>query len=165
MPTVTLSPSSCVEVGESILSGIADSHFEHGMKVSMMRASRRFLGVAALLLVVLAWQNLGRSPSITPGPPPASPSVGLTAPQAQAEPESPAVEPLAGFRIVWSVANRFRLFRDARDFERHVAAAQDRSVLETNGRWPRPPTAAAGRGDAGPPVPRQCRACRRNLRA
>ncbi len=48
--------------------------------------------------------------------------------------------------VVWEVRNRFRLFRDERDFNRHVAAAQAGSVLaaeqqlarETDGRgWAR----------------------------
>jgi len=43
---------------------------------------------------------------------------------------APAVEPATGVAITWSVVNRFRLFRDERDFRRHADAMQGRTVLE-----------------------------------
>jgi lysophospholipase L1-like esterase len=57
------------------------------------------------------------------------------APAAPAEPpplsiEPPGVEPAAGVTIAWSVINRFRLFRNERDFRRQVEALQGRTVLE-----------------------------------
>jgi hypothetical protein len=56
-------------------------------------------------------------------------------PAAPAEPQplsiaTPAVEPATGVSIAWSVVNRFRLFRDERDFQRHVEAMEGRTVLE-----------------------------------
>jgi lysophospholipase L1-like esterase len=41
-----------------------------------------------------------------------------------------AVEPATGVAITWSVVNRFRLFRDERDFRRHADATQGHTVLE-----------------------------------
>src|SRR6516164_1260846 len=37
----------------------------------------------------------------------------------------------APLQISWEVKNRFRLFREERDFQLHVEAARDRSVLAT----------------------------------
>src|SRR5256885_1125004 len=42
------------------------------------------------------------------------------------QPAAPAVEPATGVAITWTVVNRFRLFRDERDFRRHAEAAQGR---------------------------------------
>ena len=47
-----------------------------------------------------------------------------------AQATAPAVEPATGVAITWSVVNRFRLFRDERDFRRHADAMQGRTVLE-----------------------------------
>jgi hypothetical protein len=44
-------------------------------------------------------------------------------------PPAPAPEAAADVTVVWEVKNRFRLFRDEKDFRRHVAAAQAGSVL------------------------------------
>ena len=41
-----------------------------------------------------------------------------------------AIEPATGVVIDWEVVNRFRLFRDQRDFRRHVEAQRGRSVLD-----------------------------------
>jgi hypothetical protein len=59
----------------------------------------------------------------------------VSPPGAPAEPRPvpaapPAVEPATGVSIAWSVVNRFRLFRDERDFRRQVEAMQGRTVLE-----------------------------------
>jgi hypothetical protein len=126
------------------------------MKVAVMWASRKLVWAAALLLIVLLWHSLDRAPSTAPtllSPQPASPSGEPMAPRAQTEPRSPGIEPAAGFGIVWSVANRFRLFSDERDFERHVAAAQGRSVLETEQALAH---ATDGRGWAGDMLNRLC---------
>jgi lysophospholipase L1-like esterase len=53
-----------------------------------------------------------------------------TAPAAESTPLPVTVEPATGIAITWSVANRFRLFRDERDFRRHADATQGRTVLE-----------------------------------
>ncbi len=57
----------------------------------------------------------------TPEPPPA--------PAVEPAPE-PVVEPATGVVVTWEVMNRFRLFRDERDFRRHVEAESGRSVFE-----------------------------------
>ncbi|MFD2184120.1 hypothetical protein [Rhodoplanes azumiensis] len=61
-------------------------------------------------------------PSITVHPDPnAAPAVA----------PAPLPEPAIGATIDWQVKNRFRLFRDEKDFLRHVTAAAGRSVLAT----------------------------------
>ena len=59
---------------------------------------------------------------------------------------TPLPEPAVGITIEWRVRNRFRLFREERDFDRHVEAQRGRSALsaeqalamETGGRgWAR----------------------------
>src|SRR3989442_13335721 len=58
----------------------------------------------------------------------------------------PAAEVATDVSVVWEVKNRFRLFRDERDFNRHLAVTTGRSILaaeqtlaqETGGRgWAR----------------------------
>src|ERR1700733_99145 len=44
------------------------------------------------------------------------------APPGQAQPDAPV-------QISWEVKNRFRLFREQRDFQLHVDAMRDRTVL------------------------------------
>jgi hypothetical protein len=65
----------------------------------------------------------------------------------------PAVEPATGVAIAWSVANRFRLFRDESDFHRHVDAMQGRTVLEAEQALA---IATDGRGWARDAVGRLC---------
>jgi hypothetical protein len=60
---------------------------------------------------------------------PATDLVPQTAP-APGEPPAVAIEPATGVVITWEVKNRFRLFRDERDFRRHVDAEIGRSALE-----------------------------------
>ncbi|MEZ5787223.1 MAG: hypothetical protein R3D62_12340 [Xanthobacteraceae bacterium] len=69
-----------------------------------------------------------------------------SSPPSDAIVSAPLPVPAVGVTIDWMVRNRFRLFRDERDFERHVAAQRGRSILsaeeamanETNGRgWAR----------------------------
>jgi hypothetical protein len=57
----------------------------------------------------------------------ASAQLALTPPDAVTS--APLPEPAVGVTIEWRVRNRFRLFREERDFERHVAAQLGRSVL------------------------------------
>jgi hypothetical protein len=66
---------------------------------------------------------------------------------------APAVEPATGVTISWEVANRFRLFRDERDFRRHVEAESGRSALEAEQDLAE---ASEGRGWAGDMVVRLC---------
>src|SRR5262245_25311685 len=56
-------------------------------------------------------------------------------------------------RIAWEVKNRFRLFRDEKDFQRHVAALQGGSVLQAEQTLA---NATDGRGWARDTVVRLC---------
>lgn len=91
-------------------------------------------------------------------------AMGLTlvvcaAPPARAEGPMPtplgiqAPEPATGVAIAWEVKNRFRLFRDERDFKRHVAAQRGRSVLAAEQALA---TESGGRGWARDMVVRLC---------
>ena len=55
-------------------------------------------------------------------------SVSASRPAA-AQPVSPQAVQGGDLRIVWEVKNRFRLFRQEKDFQLHVAALTGRSVL------------------------------------
>src|SRR5271154_2510364 len=68
-------------------------------------------------------------------------------------PAEPAVEPATGVVITWEVMNRFRLFRDNRDFRRHVDALSGRSVLDAEQDLAEAP---GGRGWARDMVVRLC---------
>ena len=68
-------------------------------------------------------------------------------------PPEPAVEPATGVVITWEVMNRFRLFRDDRDFRRHVDALSGRSVLDAEQDLAE---ASEGRGWARDTVVRLC---------
>ena len=74
------------------------------------------------------------------------PAAAQLAPAREAPIAAPLPEPALGAAIDWRVRNRFRLFRDERDFDRLAAAQRGRSVLaaeqalalETGGRgWAR----------------------------
>ena len=67
---------------------------------------------------------------------------------ARAEPRSGGM-----LRIEWEVKNRFRLFRDEADFQRHVAATRGESVLAAERRLSRE---TDGRGWARDVVERLC---------
>jgi lysophospholipase L1-like esterase len=84
------------------------------------------LALAAAILVPAICANF---PSWAQAPTPAQPQ---PAPSVESAPLEPPVtiEPATGVAITWSVVNRFRLFRDERDFRRHVDATQGRTVLE-----------------------------------
>ncbi len=86
------------------------------LTVSCMRVSHRFILVAAGFLLAICAYGSSRAQEATPdlaGPPAAQ-----------------AIEPATGVTIDWEVANRFRLFRDERDFRRQVEASRGKSVLE-----------------------------------
>ena len=62
------------------------------------------------------------------------PDAASTPPDAASTPpdavtSTPLPEPAVGVTIEWRVRSRFRLFRDERDFDRHVAAQLGRSIL------------------------------------
>jgi hypothetical protein len=50
---------------------------------------------------------------------------------AQAAPEAAQSAPDAPMQISWEVRNRFRLFREERDFQLHVESTKGRSILES----------------------------------
>src|SRR5215471_7805707 len=87
----------------------------------------RFAVVAAGLAFAVCANSLSWAQAIVPTP---------VEPQAAPASEPPAVdsqltvEPATGVAITWTVVNRFRLFRNERDFRRHAEAAQGRTVLE-----------------------------------
>jgi hypothetical protein len=90
-------------------------------KAILSRCAAASTGVA----VVLCAQSPSLAQAIAPAPvnPQADPAV-------ESAPLPVTVEPATGIAITWSVVNRFRLFRDERDFRRHADAAQGRTVLE-----------------------------------
>jgi hypothetical protein len=59
----------------------------------------------------------------------AGPGVAPVLAQVSILPPAPAPEAAVDVTVVWEIKNRFRLFRDEKDFRRHVAAAQAGSVL------------------------------------
>ena len=115
-----------------------------------MRFPLRF-ALAALLLAICANAPGRAQPAAPPPPPPAQPNPAE--PQATPAPPPPAIEPATGVVIAWEVANRFRLFRDERDFRRHVEAARGRSVFEAEAALAE---ASEGRGWARDMVARLC---------
>ncbi|WP_272840321.1 hypothetical protein [Rhodoplanes sp. TEM] len=85
-------------------------------------------------------------PAIVVHPGPAAAPDPLAPPAAPEIVPAPLPEPAEGVHIDWQVKNRFRLFRDERDFLRHAQATLGRTVLaaeqtlaaETDGRgWAR----------------------------
>jgi lysophospholipase L1-like esterase len=106
------------------------------------------LHFALVAVLVAIFADAGRAqPAAPPEPNPA---------EQQAAPGAappPAIEPATGAVIEWKVANRFRLFRDERDFRRHVEAARGRSVFETEQALAE---ASEGRGWARDMVARLC---------
>src|SRR5215472_8498910 len=85
-------------------------------------------------------------------PTPVKPQAPPTVEAAPVESQN-AVEPATGVAVTWTVLNRFRLFRDERDFQRHAQAAQGRTVLETEQALA---AASEGRGWARNMVGRLC---------
>ncbi|MFL9823555.1 hypothetical protein [Rhodoplanes sp. SY1] len=110
-----------------------------GCGIQGARALARMLA-ASLAATVLVTGASAQTP-LAP-PPEAVPGTGIPSitvhPDPNAQPAVPAIvpaplpEPAIGVAIDWQVKNRFRLFRDEKDFQRHVtAAAAGRSVLAT----------------------------------
>ncbi len=62
-------------------------------------------------------------------PAPVKPQAVPAIEPAPVEPQT-AIEPATGAALTWTVVNRFRLFRDERDFLRHADATQGRTILE-----------------------------------
>lgn len=90
-------------------------------------------GLAALMVIVAALPAAAQAPTQMPTQmptqvPPAPPA-DTTAPTDTAPAAAPLPEPAVGVTIDWQVRNGFRLFRDERDFLRHVAAERGRTVL------------------------------------
>src|SRR5215471_12753488 len=94
----------------------------HGMAIWFRSAAAAAGLVLAICANSLSWAQAVEPTQVKPQVAPA------TEPPA-AEPQT-KVEPATGVAIIWTVANRFRLFRDERDFRRHVEATQGRTVLE-----------------------------------
>jgi len=96
---------------------------------------RLFSIVACLLLAGVAaalpaqWAAAQTAPSV---PVPISPDPAQTGPAAaQGAPATTQVAPDAPLQISWEVRNRFRLFREERDFLLHAESARGRGVLAT----------------------------------
>ncbi|WP_244670619.1 hypothetical protein [Rhodoplanes elegans] len=105
-----------------------------------MLAAAAVTGRAAAFVAALALlaplPNVALAQDTGPGQAPASGIPSITVhPDPNAQPAAPTVvpppEPAIGVTIDWQVKNRFRLFRDEKDFQRHVTAAAGRSVLAT----------------------------------
>jgi hypothetical protein len=95
--------------------------------VLWMSVRSRFAVAAAGLVLAICANSLSWAQAIEPTPvkPQAAPAIEPAA----VEPQT-TVEPATGVAITWTVVNRFRLFRDGRDFRRHAEAARGRTVLE-----------------------------------
>ena len=84
------------------------------------------VAATSLVLAVCAKSSVwAQAIGPTPVKPQAAPAVEPAAPESQV-----TVEPATGVAITWTVVNRFRLFRDERDFRRHADATRGRTVLE-----------------------------------
>src|SRR5262245_33900880 len=86
-----------------------------------------FAAAATALVLAMCANASSQAQAIAPAPvnPPAAPAIE----SAPLEPRV-TVEPATGVAITWSVVNRFRLFREERDFRRHVEAMQGHTVQE-----------------------------------
>ena len=110
----------------------------------------RFAVAAMGFVLAICANSLSWAQAIEPTPvkPQAAPTVEPTAGEPQV-----TIEPATGVAITWAVTNRFRLFRDERDFRRHAEAAQGRTVLEAEQALA---AATDGRGWARDMVGRLC---------
>ena len=115
-----------------------------------MSVRSRFAVAAAGLVLAICANSLSWAQAIEPTPvkPQAAPAIEPAPVESQT-----TVEPATGVAITWTVANRFRLFRDERDFRRHAEAAQGRTVLEAEQALA---AATDGRGWARDMVGRLC---------
>jgi hypothetical protein len=91
----------------------------------LMSLRFRVIVAAAGLTLAICTRSPGQAQAIAP--PPAGPQA---VPAVEAVPLPVTVEPATGVAITWFAVNRFRLFRDERDFRRHAEATQGRTVLE-----------------------------------
>jgi hypothetical protein len=93
---------------------------------------------------------------VPPAQPPSVQAPPVQAPPVQAPsvqaPPAP-VEPATDVTVSWEVRNRFRLFRDEKDFNRHVAATSGRTILAAEQQFARD---TDGRGWARDMVTRLC---------
>jgi lysophospholipase L1-like esterase len=99
------------------------------VKRAMIRISRRSMLPCALLTAVLgALPTQWAAAQSVAVPAPAAPLAAPTAPM-----DTPAAVPIApddgSMQISWEVRNRFRLFREERDFKLFTEAAQAGSIL------------------------------------
>src|SRR5262249_5240527 len=87
-----------------------------------------FAAAATVLVLAIFANSSSQAQAIAPSAPVNPPA----APATESAPLEPQVtiEPATGVAITWSVVNRFRLFRDERDFRRHVEAMQGHAVQE-----------------------------------
>lgn len=99
----------------------------------------RILTLHGLAVALIAAVVLHGGPTAAQEPSPEAPGTAL-------QPSPAAPETATDVRISWEVRNRFRLFRDEKDFNRHLAATSGRTILaaeqtlaqETDGRgWAR----------------------------
>src|SRR5271165_5779908 len=111
--------------------------------------SHASLAAVVLLLVAVSPVVTNDVRAQAPDTPPAQAEPAPTGPAEAA----PSIEPATGVVITWEVANRFRLFRDERDFRRHVEAESGRSVFEAEEDLAE---ASEGRGWARDMVVRLC---------
>jgi len=87
-----------------------------------------FAAAATALVVVIFANSSSQAQAIAP-PTPVNPPAAPAVESAPLEPQV-TIEPATGVAITWSVVNRFRLFRDERDFRRHLEAMQGHTVQE-----------------------------------
>lgn len=101
-----------------------------------------------------AWAQFTAPPdTAAPQTAPVSPDTTASVPPSDVIVSAPLPVPAVGVSIDWAVRNRFRLFRDERDFERHVAAQAGRSILSAEEAMA---AATDGRGWADDIVTRLC---------
>jgi lysophospholipase L1-like esterase len=117
---------SCPDIALRSAEGRFASSFEKlTLMVPGMSASFRSVAAAAGLVLAVCANSSGWAQEPTPVRPQTAPAIEA----APAEPQT-AVEPATGVAIIWAVTNRFRLFRDVRDFRSHAEATRGRTVLE-----------------------------------
>ena len=132
-----------VEIGAILMRPRAMYAKALSLKHSLSRAAL----AAVALLPFVAHEVRAQAPD--------PPSVQAEPAQTEPAPTAPApsIEPATGVVITWEVANRFRLFRDERDFRRHVEAESGRSIFEAEEDLAE---ASEGRGWARDMVVRLC---------
>src|SRR5690242_21953950 len=106
-------------------------------RVARQGSPMRFLTLRGLAVALIAAVVLHGGPAAAQeySPPP---------PETAQQPAPLAPETATDVRVSWEVRNRFRLFRDEKDFTRHLAATSGRRSSPPSRRWRRRRTAAAG---------------------